>query len=331
MFAPVDDFPHPVPPQAFMTWKENWVFPALDRDQRVALLFHFSLRPAQGEGILSAKFTVQGHEFRYVGRNPVPKDLSTFHPVTDGRLTLTVLEPAKRQRVTYTGPDIDVDVVFTGRFAKPFDYADGVRTPSASVLGEIGETVFPFHHFEQGMEFEGTVTVKEGELAGQTLHVSGWGNRDHSWGFRDDFQFRYHHWVCASFSDRYVQGTVMRETSYPAPKPGGFVASEAGNVAVLDVDTSEAYWLTPNEPLPALDKDVRYVVRTVDGQTHTVTAHISEPYGALHLNARAPERDQAYQDVQIFCDYTLEETGERGTGVLELGKHLHGPGIADTV
>ena len=57
MVTPEDDYPHPVPPQAFMTWKENWVFPAVDTEQRVATLFHFSLRPGAGEGIFTAKFS----------------------------------------------------------------------------------------------------------------------------------------------------------------------------------------------------------------------------------------------------------------------------------
>ena len=39
MITPQDDFPHPVPPQAFMTWKENWVWPAVDTESRVASLF----------------------------------------------------------------------------------------------------------------------------------------------------------------------------------------------------------------------------------------------------------------------------------------------------
>ena len=52
MVTPEDDYPHPVPPQAFMTWKENWVFPAVDTEQRVASLFHFSLRPGAGRGDL---------------------------------------------------------------------------------------------------------------------------------------------------------------------------------------------------------------------------------------------------------------------------------------
>ena len=72
MVTPEDDFPHPVPPQAFMTWKENWVFPAVDTEQRVASLFHFSLRPGEGEGIFTAKFCIDDWEHRYVGRSPVP-------------------------------------------------------------------------------------------------------------------------------------------------------------------------------------------------------------------------------------------------------------------
>ena len=72
MITPQDDFPHPVPPQAFMTWKENWVWPAVDTANRVASLFHFSLRPAHGEGIFTAKFCIDDWEHRYVGRSPVP-------------------------------------------------------------------------------------------------------------------------------------------------------------------------------------------------------------------------------------------------------------------
>ena len=34
-FGPDDDYPHPVPPQAFQIWRENWVFPAVDPDDDV--------------------------------------------------------------------------------------------------------------------------------------------------------------------------------------------------------------------------------------------------------------------------------------------------------
>src|SRR5215216_4192880 len=101
MATPQDDFPHPVPPQAFMVWKENWVFPAVDTERRVATLFHFSLRPGEGEGIFTAKFNVDGWEHRYVGRSPIPEDLTQFVPVENEKIRFVVEEPAKRFRITY--------------------------------------------------------------------------------------------------------------------------------------------------------------------------------------------------------------------------------------
>ena len=35
--------------------------------------------------------------------------------------------------------------------------------------------------------------------SGEVVDVDGRGNRDHSWGFRDDFGFRHHHWINANF------------------------------------------------------------------------------------------------------------------------------------
>lgn len=323
MITPGDDHPHPVPPQAFMTWKENWVFPAIDPVARTAALFHFSLRPAQGEGIFTAKFTVDGEQFRHVGRSPIPADVTRLRPVADEHVSLEVLRPFEAYRLRYAGEDLAADLTYTGRFA-PFDFADGPKPPGESTLGPIGLSVFPFHHYEQALRVRGTIDVR-----GRTIAFDGYGNRDHSWGWRDDFGFRGHHWVCASFDDRFVQGSVMTETSYPHAKHGGFLSDAAGNVAVAQVDTGEAYWTAPGQPLGDLDRDVSYRVTGVDGRSVTVTAHLTAPYGRLFLNARSPDRSQVYLDVQVFCDYTLAETGQRGVGVLEVGKHLEGPGIAD--
>jgi hypothetical protein len=329
MVEPKDDFPHPVPPQAFMTWKENWVWPAVDTANRVAILFHFSLRPAHGEGIFTAKFCIDGWEHRYVGRSPVPADLTQFVPVRNEKITFEVVEPAERFRLRYASDELDADITYIARFPA-WDFDDGVLAPGDSILGDRGRTVFHFHHYEQSLRHEGTITVKTGPHAGRTIAVSGYANRDHSWGWREDLTFRHHHWLCASFADRFVEGTVMNETCYPhGDKFGGWISTAAGNDGVIAVDASDAYWLAPNAPLPQLDRDVRYVVRTEGGQTATVTAHIASDYGRLYLNARNKDRTEVYQDVQIFCDMTLEETGERGSGVLELGKFYDGPDAAE--
>ena len=269
MVTSEDDYPHPVPPQAFMTWKENWVFPAVDTEQRVATLFHFSLRPGAGEGIFTAKLCIDDWEHRYVGRSPVPADLPAFVPVRNERLTFEVVEPATRFRITYRGEELDADLEYTARFP-PWDFDDNALAPGDSPLGDRGRGVFHFHHYEQALRHEGTITLRAGPRAGETIRVSGYANRDHSWGWREDLTFRHHHWLCASFEDRFVQGTVMNEQCYPhGDKHGGWISTEAANVAVAQVDTSDAYWLTPGEPLPRLDRDVRYRLTTADGAVRT--------------------------------------------------------------
>ncbi len=328
MITPQDDYPHPVPPQAFMTWKENWVFPALDTERRVASLFHFSLRPGEGEGIFTAKFCLDGWEHRYVGRSPVPRDLTAFVPVRNDKLVFEVVEPGQRFRIAYRSDEIDADVEYEARFPT-WDFDDNRLAPGDSPLGERGRGVFHFHHYEQALRHEGTITVKTGPHAGAARALSGYANRDHSWGWRQDLTFNHHHWLCASFPDRYVQATVMNEQCYAGgDKPGGWISTAAGNVAVDAVDTSDAYWLADGEPLPPLDRDVRYRLTTADGETHTVVAHLAGDFGRLYLNARSPDRSQVYQDVQVFCELTLEEAGLRGAGVLELGKFYDGPDAA---
>jgi hypothetical protein len=328
VIEPGDDHPHAVPPQAFMTWKENWVLCGLDRAARAAFVFHVSLRPVEGEGVFSAKLSLDGERYRHVGRRPIPADPRELRTLADERMRFEIVEPARRFRIEYRSPELDADLRLAGRF-EPFDFADGPKPPGRSTLGEIGLSVFPFNHYEQALEFEGELRPKAGDRAGRAVPVSGWGNRDHSWGFRDDFQFIHHHWICASFEELYVQGSAMLERSYPDLKHGGFVAGRGGNDPVRRVDTADAYWLEPGLPLPPLERDVRYRLETVSGRTLTVVAHVARDYGRLYLNAKSPDRSKLYQDRQVFCDYTLVESGERGAGLLEIGKYLEGEGVAD--
>ncbi len=327
-FDPRDEHAHPVDPRAFQTWKENWCLCALDPGQGFASVFHVSMRPVHGEAIFSAKVELGGARFRHVRRHPIGPDPRALDPISDGALTLTIVEPGSHLRIAYRGDDLELDLDYRGRF-EVFDFADGPLAPGASKLGEIGRHVFPFRHIEQGLDVTGEVRVLDGDRAGETIRIDGRGNRDHSWGFRDDFGFRRHHWIVANFDDRFVGGSSMLETSYPEDKSGGAVADADGLDPIVAVDTSDAYWLQEGEPLPELDRDVRYVLTTASGRVHTVIAHISREHARLYLNAKSADRSELYQDRQIFCDYTHVESGAAGYGVLELGKYLSGEGVAD--
>jgi len=220
---------------------------------------------------------------------------------------------------------------FTGRFP-PWDFREGVRTPGDSAVGEMGRTVFHFPHYEQGLQMQGTITARSGPHAGRTWQVNGFGNRDHSWGWRDDHLFIQHHWLNANFDDRFLQGTSMFETTYPEPKHGGFESRGSGNVGVVRVQPRHAYWLEQdNVPMPDLDRDCTYDLTLEDGTVRTVVAHLSDAVGSLALNFRSRDRTRAYQDIQAFCRFTLPDEGLEGSGVLEIGKRLRGPGVGDLI
>lgn len=308
-----------------MPWKENWCFSGVDPINRTAMVWHVSLRPCGGEGIFTCKFDGPDLRVRYVGRHPIGRGLEG--PVDDGKMRLEVVEPHRRFVLCYVDDDIDISCTFVARFA-PFDFADGNLADGTSRIGELGCHVFPFHHYEQSLSFAATIRRRDHDV----LELSGWGNRDHSWGWRDDFGFRGHQWICANFDDCYVQGSTMLDTTHHDRKFGGFVSTIQGNDAVCGIDLSESYWHEPiNEPLPEFDRDVSYTITTRGSRNLRLTAHLSDRYRILHLNARHPDRSQVYQDAQIFCPFTLDDTGQRGAGLLELGKYLHGDGIVDRV
>ncbi len=307
-----------------MPWKENWFFVGVDPATRVAISFHWSMRPQSDEGIFTAKFAIDGEEFRHVGRSPIPRDMTTLHPVADANLSLEIVELGQQYRVRFSNDEIDADVRYTGRF-ETFDFGEGYVNPGQSILGEAARTVYPFNHQEQGLDVDGVVTIKR-PGSERTIKIGGWASRDHSWGFRDDHTFVSHHWICASFEDRFVQGTAMHERSYDSGmKFGGFVSSAAGIDPTVELDLSEIYWTEDDSaPLPPITTDVNYVITTASGERIPIIARVSADYGRLDLHFRNKERTEAYEDRLIYCDFIQPLTGQVGAGVLELGKVLRG-------
>jgi hypothetical protein len=324
MITKHDDFPHVPDYRVFMTWKENWCFTGVDLENAVGFVFHISLRPQQGEGIFSVKLDGQapGERLRikHVERKKIGLDPSREEDLSTESMSFKVITPHKKFSLRYEGSQGILDVEFTGRF-EPFDFADGKKAPGSSTIGELGLHVFPFHHYEQGLQFTASFTPSTGLGAGKAIKLKGFGNRDHSWGFRNDFGFQRHHWLCANFKDRYVQGSIMLEQSYPDVKFGGFIGRETGNVPVFSAATNDAYWeFPPNVPIGELNRSVQYSLTDADGNTHLITAHLDRAVARNYLNARHPDQNIVYEDCQVFCPFTDDATGEEGSGLLEIGK-----------
>ena len=84
-------------------------------------------------------------------------------PLADGALTVTL---GDAPRVEFELDEVSASLEFTGRFGV-FDFADGPLAPGPSTLGDIGRHVFPFNHYEQGLDVRGVVRFGGEEVGSQ--------------------------------------------------------------------------------------------------------------------------------------------------------------------
>ena len=122
----------------------------------------------------------------------------------------------------------------------------------------------------------------------------------------------------------------MNEQCYPdGDKHGGWISTASGNVAVAHVDTGDAYWLAPGEPLPRLDRDVRYRLTTADGETCTGRRAPRERRRPPLPQRPLPRPDAGVPGRPGLLPDDARGGRARGRGVLELGKFYDGPDAAE--
>ena len=177
MVTPEDDYPHPVPPQAFMTWKENWVFLPVDTEQRVASLFHFSpgrvLARGSSRQALDRRLGASLRRLLARARRP-----DRVRPRAEREVVVfEVLEPAERFWITYRGDEL------TPRSSTRRGSRRGTSTTTPRRRRVAARRPrprrLPLPHYEQALRHEGTITLRAGPRAGETIRVSGYANRDH--------------------------------------------------------------------------------------------------------------------------------------------------------
>ncbi|HEX3793387.1 MAG TPA: hypothetical protein VHV57_02680 [Acidimicrobiales bacterium] len=149
-------------------------------------------------GVCSVNYTV-----------PVPAGTGLVAEDTDTRIELEVIEPLKRFRIAASAP------ATTYHYAEDA-YTDVPGTPVQLDLDLTWTTDGAPYHYELTTRYEipclvgGTVTID-----GETLTVTGQGQRDHSWGVRDWWAFGWC-WSSSRLSDgTRVQLADIRMPGFP--------------------------------------------------------------------------------------------------------------------
>jgi hypothetical protein len=69
-----DDYPHPVPPLAYLRWKENYFFILIDARSDVFGILHFNNEPGFDRSRFTCNLSICGVPFEYHNTTPLPAD-----------------------------------------------------------------------------------------------------------------------------------------------------------------------------------------------------------------------------------------------------------------
>jgi hypothetical protein len=309
-----DDLPHPVPPIAFLRWKENWFFIIMDPDRGVHGVVHLNFEPGHDRARFACHLSVQGTIHKYTSETQFPEEFAFARVVTDGRMSLRFAETPRRFDLALDSDDLAFELLFEG--ARPtFDFAAcrsaNPLMPSFQEVMTLG-TNLPYNHQQQAMTVRGSVRAAGRQ---EDLAISGYAYRDHSWCVRTDNVVMSHTWSGIHFGSRAFGVKKLHTLSRPDVwAREGYVSDEDGERALTGIEV-----IHEGEAADGLPREVRFELADVFGRRYTVRCDVAGRHAQVPLVAEKPGRTGAYSITENFCPAVLVETGEKGCALVELG------------
>jgi hypothetical protein len=273
-------------------WRESYYFNWVDLKNKVSGFSTIGLVPdeCRSEFVL-ALFIGDQVEVHY----QEPKlekftdDINSM--LRDSRLSYKLIRPFKEWRISYTSPKLKLDLTFETRFSTfsfPTDSSGSWQ-----------------HHFEASGIVSGKIRNKNGTIT----NVSGYGQRDKSWGHRDWFKFDK--WFAGQF--QFKDWTAAFRKDYPGSRIdlSGYLASRDGSspLTLMEIETTDDKDRF-NTPLSS-----KFTFEDSKDNRHVVT---SERIGKNTYFRFARTFQGGY--TELFEQMVMmkdKETGEIGSGMAE--------------
>ncbi len=274
----------------------------------------------KGFARFEALYVIDGVLQQYGNKYPLPLEADNG-PWTDGRMTYDVVDPYNHHKITLDWDNFSFDLDFKGRFA-PFNYANS--SPSGDPMRVFDE--YYGGHLEQAMNCTGEFHIHGGRAKGQTRQIDCWSHRDHTWTSRfnernrwkvEPMNFATHFWPSIQLPERHINVLGMYwQNDEPIGKRAnaGFVADKDGVRPILNA-RGELFPPEGEENLRLANR-FRYALEMPDGETIHVRS--TKHHGTIKLWMRAEnDLENRHDCYEAFCDFEVEETGEKGTGTAE--------------
>ena len=313
-----DDIPHPVPPIAFLRWKENWFFVIMDPKAGVHGVIHCNYEPGHDRARFSCYMSVQGQPYKYVNETAFPETFALQHVIGDEHLKIRFVKPHECIELTLDSDELALDLVFV-KSRPTFDYAAcrfaNPTVPSFQEVMTLG-TNLPYNHQQQALTVTGTAKAKPKAAAQPTaLKISGYGYRDHSWCVRTDGIVASHTWSGLHFGHRAFGAKQLHTRARPEVwAREGYVSDADGERALSEVDV-----VYEGNCADGLPKMARFNLVDVYGKRFTVLCDVAGRHAQVPLVAEKAGKHGAYSITENFCPAVLQETGEIGCALVEIG------------
>ncbi|SCW80311.1 hypothetical protein SAMN02927924_02993 [Sphingobium faniae] len=312
-----DDLPHPVPPVAYVRWKENYFFVILCHEQNVFGIGHINNEPGFERSRFACALSVNGKQYTYKNECAIPDDFGASPEIGDGRMTMKVVKSHEELHLKVDGDDFMLDARFSARMPS-FEFgACRYGAPENLSFKEVMTfgTNLPYEHMQQAMTIGGTLTLREG---GKEIALDGYGYRDHSWGMRTDNAVAWHTWSGLNFPGKAFGIMDLEMLGRPGVAREGYVADEEGVRVLRKIEIRKE-----NIQADGLPAKVIWDVTDVFGKRYVMEADIAGRFGEVrHENEKAskPSGKTGYSMMETFCSIRLDGSDERGVGLVEIGE-----------
>ncbi|MFB0562280.1 MAG: hypothetical protein ACETWM_13835 [Candidatus Lokiarchaeia archaeon] len=279
-------------PDDRLKWRESYYFNWADAKNNVSGFTTIGILPNEKRREFVFLLFIDDETDVHYQEPPLEKYVDDINEMlTDNSLTYQLVSPFQTWKIIYTCPKFEFNLTFETRFPTH----DFGRDSSASWHG----------HFEASGKVNGSIEFEDGTKRS----ISGFGQRDKSWGYRDWHQFdkwyathiQFEDWSCGFRKDH--QGNQIDLSGSIATKSGNTPLSKVEIETVNDTDKFQT-------PLTST-----YHITDINGNTYTAK---SKRLGKNTYLRFARDFPGGYTELfeQMVIMESLE-TGEVGTGMAE--------------
>jgi len=273
-------------------WRESYYFNWVDIENKISGFSTIGIVPNEKKReFVFLLFLQDKNEIYYKEPSFENYDTDIYTMLREKRLEYRLIEPFKKWQINYTSRKITFKITFETRFPT---YNFGIDS-SAS-----------WHqHFEASGKIIGTIIFKSGEK----IKITGYGQRDKSWGYRDWHQFdkwyaghfQFKEWSCAFRKDQINQKFDL----------SGHISNNSGNIplktilidTVLDNDQFKS-------PLSCV-----YILTDINDTQHMIEAQrIKNDSFIRFVREFDGGFTELFEQMMVMKDLN---TGEIGSGMME--------------